>query len=165
MLFNHNLGLETEKEVNGPSSQYAGQMAAIGDDFFISHIHSGQLYFDDELILPYTGSGQKPYIAGIGEQAVTGISIEPHTKTDLVIYPNPATEWISLSYADNIYGYGSFKLINLNGDICLTGNFSRNLKRIDVSSLPEGLYFFQVNVLNESTNAQISAAGKLVLMK
>ncbi len=165
MLFNHNLGLETEKVVNGPSSPYTGQIAVIGDDIFIAHIHSGQMNFDNELTLPYTGPGQKPYIAGIGEPTITSIAANPFTENDLTIFPNPATDWVNINFSDSKFDSGHFVISNIFGMPGLTGEFRSGDFRLDVSKLTAGLYSVQFTLQNSATGKETTYLEKLMVVR
>lgn len=165
MLFNHNLQLETEKVVNGPSYLYSGQIAAIGDDIFVSHIHFGELNFDDELILPYTGSGQKPYIAGIGEQIVTTISENPLTENAPLIFPNPATDHVRIKLADGSFDSRRFVISDIEGLTLIQGEFRSNDHRLDLSSLAAGLYTFKIRLRNSANGQEQTFTQKLMVLK
>ncbi|MBE0640139.1 MAG: T9SS type A sorting domain-containing protein [Bacteroidales bacterium] len=165
MLFNHNLGIETEKVINGPSSPYPGQIAALGDKIFVSHIHSGQLNFDNELILPYSGAGQKPYIAGLDDPTVTGITQKLLTETDIFIYPNPAADWVSIKLANSNYYSGRFEIYNIHGLTIISGKLHSKEQRVDLNGLAAGIYSCNILLRNTTTGEERAFAQKLMVVR
>lgn len=68
------------------------------------------------------------------------VGIDEALETDLTIYPNPATDFITfVSETVNTY-----ELTNMLGEVVSTGNVIRNENRIDISHLTEGFYIFTV---------------------
>lgn len=80
-------------------------------------------------------------LIALPESTTTNISEDD--KINLTIYPNPATEIIFITGASNIKG----NITNLSGKVVL--DFNSN--SVDLSSLPSGLFFVNVNI-NESVS-------------
>ncbi|MEZ5084109.1 MAG: T9SS type A sorting domain-containing protein [Bacteroidales bacterium] len=143
IIYDHNLNLVNEKAINGPSGNYSGQIASLGEDLFVAHIHSGDLNFDDELDLSYTGSGNKPYIAKLGTISTTGISDKKIKKEGLSVYPNPADDKITVSFSGINNHLVSLLILNNNGQTVWGKSEPVNATSINISQLTSGLYFIQ----------------------
>jgi hypothetical protein len=63
-------------------------------------------------------------------------------KTEISIFPNPCSNFIQIKNSTSDVGYS---LVNELGQICMNGRLKPNDK-IDVSSLPSGLYFFRTDL-------------------
>lgn len=74
------------------------------------------------------------------------------------IYPNPATTQITIS-SSNIFQ--QFDITALTGQTMLKGKLSENTTDVDVSTLPEGIYFIKLT----NTLMQTRALGKFVLKR
>ncbi len=70
--------------------------------------------------------------------------------SNLSVYPNPAAEAITLTIADGA-AISTVTLIDLLGNEIKTLSFQSG-KKIDVSDLPQGLYFIRLNNENHKTN-------------
>lgn len=145
MLFDHDFNLVAEKEISGPSHLYSGQIATYGDDFYAAHVFSGNLNFDDEITLPYIGTGKLPYISRIGSSPVTDINTSFFRSADVQIYPNPADEFITIHVADHQLGIaGNFILTDLTGNVVLKGILNNSQTSVDVGNLSAGMYALQL---------------------
>jgi hypothetical protein len=110
-------------------------------------VYFNTLYgFSKEL---YFGWGLSIYevIGGIIDGKKYGITDLPtslpngNSVNSLIIYPNPAQDFISINPAGRIYRY---KICNLFGETMLDG-ISEG-KNIDISRLGKGLYFMKINI-------------------
>lgn len=79
----------------------------------------------------YTASGE------LVKVCPTGMSVEEQTVQPFQMYPNPATEVVVITGIN----VEQILVLDMNGKIVLTSNASR----VDVSTLPNGVYQFQVN--------------------
>ncbi len=77
---------------------------------------------------------------------------------NIAIYPNPATTQITILSS---HAFQQFDIIALTGQTMLKGKLSENMTDIDVSILPEGIYF--IKLTNPLT--QTRALGKFVLKR
>jgi hypothetical protein len=61
------------------------------------------------------------------------------------IYPNPATNKISIATNSNLQGETTNCIFNMNGSILQQNEFqNQNLIEMDISNLPGGVYFIKV---------------------
>ncbi|NOR87003.1 MAG: T9SS type A sorting domain-containing protein [Bacteroidales bacterium] len=101
-----------------------------------SHIHTDQLV--------YYKKGEEEWGE---EQIIVGIQ-EISNRSDIKIYPNPVSNQLNVSIADN---FGEFKRIyiyNANGKLVISNPISSSNMIVDVSSLINGIYF--VNLIDEN---------------
>lgn len=101
-----------------------------------SHIYTNQLVYykkgDEEW-------GEKHVIVGL--QEITN-------RSDINTYPNPVSNQLNVSVADN---YGEFRWIyiyNAHGQLVISNPISSSDMIVDVSSLIEGIYF--INLIDEN---------------
>lgn len=67
-------------------------------------------------------------------------SVNELTDFEILLYPNPAADWISLGNYPEAQQIG-FRILNFQGRVLLEGSVSQ---RIDVSQLPKGQYIFEL---------------------
>lgn len=138
-IYDHDLNLIDSKEVNGPSDLYAGQIAAYENDLLISHVLSGTLNFNDEITLEYSGGGKRPYIAKVGSLSI-GVEENDQQQNPVHVFPNPATNFINLSFTGSELSLASLSIRNASGRIVWAGVTDKNHLRIDVSRWRAGMY-------------------------
>lgn len=143
MVYDHDLNLQYEKEINGPSDLYSGQIASLGEDIFVAHVFSGDLTLDDELILPYSGSGKKPYLAKSGVESTTGLSGTGQNGSGFLVYPNPSNDKIYVSFPGVNNHLVRLMILNNNGQTVWGKSGPVNTTSINISQLTSGLYFIQ----------------------
>jgi hypothetical protein len=141
VIYDHELNLLSEKVIDGTSSPYAGQIASHGNALFISHIHSGDLNFNNELAIDYPGSEKRPYIAKISSLE-TGISDRTKAEENILVSPNPAHNYIDVSFFANDRIH-PIKIFNNEGRLLLTKIADSKSTRISISHLPSGIYFIE----------------------
>ena len=84
------------------------------------------------------------------QQAVTptpaGIKSDenPGNAKNITIYPNPATEWISIRYSGNLPINGQLIIYSLDGKEAYKKLLTAKNQQIPVSSLQKGVYFVSV---------------------
>lgn len=66
------------------------------------------------------------------------------------VYPNPASEEITLQLLDAKYNNSPYSIINVTGKTILTGMLTGKTTAIDVSTLNAGVYFIKIGVENPS---------------
>ncbi len=130
-----------EKVVAGASDPYSNQLAAQGQDFIISGIQAGELSFNDEITLPYTGSGETPYIAKIEDATTIGIEQTAYDEDNVHIYPNPARDHLVVSSSENL---DIIQILNTSGQIILEQKSNGNSSDINLERLESGVYFIKV---------------------
>lgn len=137
-----------EKVVSGASDPYSNQLAAQDQHFIIGGIQAGEISFNDEITLPYAGSGGSPYIAKVGESSVVGLEQKAYDDESLLIYPNPARDRIKVR-SDALV---EIEMYNQVGQLVKTYPTKGKFFNMDVSNLNSGIYFIKVyshdNVIN-----------------
>lgn len=81
--------------------------------------------------------------------------MEETEMADLRVYPNPTNGLLHVEtvHAPSLLGHIEYRIVNVMGQTLMTGTFSAGLSQgdsptvIDVSGLPEGLYFISINGL------------------
>ncbi|MFT3909187.1 MAG: T9SS type A sorting domain-containing protein [Ferruginibacter sp.] len=71
----------------------------------------------------------------------TGVAPDP-TTTSILVYPNPTTDRLNIVLAD--YGKAQYSITDLQGRVVKTGAFNDNKASIDITDLPENMYFINV---------------------
>lgn len=140
-VLDHDLNLVDEKTISGPSSFYSGAITNYGDDFFIANIHSGELNFANEITLPYSGTGNNPYIAKYGADTISGLYNQNISLQDILIYPNPASENITIRFEETTNQEVILTIYSSEGKLIMQTSILRNNQSIDISSLSPGVYF------------------------
>jgi len=60
------------------------------------------------------------------------------------LYPNPASDYIRISYENELYI--NYKIININGQVLITDQHHDLNENINISRLNSGIYFIKINV-------------------
>jgi hypothetical protein len=142
-----------EKVVSGASDPYSNQLAVQDQNFIIGGIQADELSFNDEIMLPYAGSGSAPYIAKIKETTTIGINGKAYHTEDLLVYPNPARNNVIIQ----LNAQAKIEVYNQTGQLVKTYKTLNNKLNMDISDLDSGIYFIKV-----SSNDQI-ITRKLVI--
>jgi hypothetical protein len=79
------------------------------------------------------------------ESDVLALDVAEETTLNMVLYPNPAEEYINIP---TIRNYSTYQIMNLLGMVVGSGIYSDN--RIPVSDLPSGAYFVKLYGLNNT---------------
>lgn len=148
MFFDFDLNPISEKIISGPSDLYSGQITNYGNDFFVAHVHSGYLNFNDELDLPYSGAGKLPYIAKIETLTITDLPQIKNPAIELLIYPNPASDRIEVIISKDIFSKGKLIIHDISGKIMMRRIVSENNFAIDISDMQVGVYIIQLQLNN-----------------
>jgi len=66
---------------------------------------------------------------------------------DLVVYPNPASDYLIVKYNDVTAEEANLKLINSLGQVVIEESLNKDCcsKNLNIEGLPRGIYFLQVN--------------------
>lgn len=81
------------------------------------------------------------------------LSIQKNKFAELKIYPNPATDFITISTKVPI---DSIDVFNLLGQIVLQIDAFNNLTTLNTSKLPEGTYFMKISIEGESKTYKLN---------
>ena len=125
-------------------------MANYDNDIFVAHVYSGNLEFSDEILLTYSGTGKMPYIAKIGTPSYTHLKGEILSKGELLVYPNPADEKITVVLNEKELISGMLIITDLSGHFVLRQSCYENNQTIDINDLQAGVYLVQVQLNNGS---------------
>jgi len=147
-IYDFDLELIEEKVVTGTSDPYSNQLETQDDNFIISHVHSGELNMNNELTLPYNGSGKQPYIAKIGELTTTGTDQNIKNIRKLKIFPNPASGNIFISSPEKESLPVKIELLDFNGKVVFQPNINKYTDQLPVSHLPSGVYVLKCTFNN-----------------
>jgi hypothetical protein len=71
------------------------------------------------------------------------VSIEEEVKVDVSIYPNPASNFVNI-VMENAINNVDFTLYNILGDAVLTVNLNAGTNKVELSELPNGVYFYSI---------------------
>ena len=74
--------------------------------------------------------------------------VQTNKQVELNVYPNPVVNQLIIKTSEK----GNFKLYNANGKLVMNKTISNNITELNVSQLPKGVYFYQLN----------NAKGKLI---
>jgi hypothetical protein len=89
---------------------------------------------DNGNILKTTNGGEFPTV-------VENVSLE----STFTVYPNPATDKISIATNSNPQGETTICIFNMNGALLQQDKFqSQNLIEMDVSAMAKGIYLLQI---------------------
>lgn len=102
---------------------------------------------DGKLIL--TGIAESEEVGAYGYAVRLLTDNTSDTKTidsfsEFSIYPNPASDRITISYKNKNFGGQVYRIFNITGSVVASGTLQYIEERIDVSHLPPSSYFFQV---------------------
>lgn len=73
---------------------------------------------------------------------------------NVFVYPNPARSQITVSLPQN-YNRGELTLVDVNAKEILTQKFKGNRAQINISNLPDGIYFLQISYDNQLITKKI----------
>ncbi len=127
--------------------------------FDLNNNHGDRLYYNltgTWVNSTYEGSLMMKPVFGKFALGQTGIE-KPAIRTEFTIYPNPATNQISINLLDGEHPE-KIRIVNLAGQIVLSKPYDSN--SIDVSNLSTGIYLFQLTLRNQTTTTK-----KLVIIK
>ncbi len=100
----------------------------------------------DHVELPYFtwGSGnQFPLFFSIERGPLgAGVGIDDKEKIMFSVFPNPAKEYILLSFPKIVTA--KLRILDASGKLVKSSNFSGDQKRINIDDLESGLYFIEI---------------------
>jgi len=82
--------------------------------------------------------------------------INENTDREIKIYPNPATDHIYINFSDEIFSKAScsYQLFDIMGREVSKVVVSKESQLLDISSIPEGVYFLQIYADNKLLKVQ-----------
>lgn len=75
--------------------------------------------------------------------AINDVAASLHFK----IYPNPATDWVEISWESSENGMA--QLFDLNGKLIESQVIKSNIANLSLQSLPKGIYLLKININNQ----------------
>lgn len=78
----------------------------------------------------------------------------------VILYPNPASTEVTIQVNSNDNGTRNFQLMDTNGQLVLSKQFTGNLVKVDVSKIPTGQYYFRVT----TGNGNVLKTGRLMIL-
>jgi len=79
---------------------------------------------------------------------------EKQSTKNIKVYPNPASDYINVSFANNTKDAILFNLFNIQGQIVLSKTIKNN-EQINISNLPKGMYLYNVSVNSDIFSGKI----------
>ena len=73
-----------------------------------------------------------------------GPSTGSETAGTFTVYPNPTNDVLTIHHSAFRIHHSAFRITNLMGQTILSGNITNETQQIDVSSLPQGMYFITI---------------------
>jgi hypothetical protein len=147
LIYDKEFNLVSEKEVTGASSTWGGRITHSGDDFFIAHVQEGTINFNDEISLPYSGTGENIYVAKIGNLS-TGIETLESKPENLLVFPNPATNFIMVDYANHTDEVFEISIYNQSGQLLQNMDAVVPGTEIDIRHLNPGIFVVRATMQN-----------------
>ena len=68
---------------------------------------------------------------------------------NVVVFPNPTAESVIVSTKD--YKNASYQIVNIKGQVVISGNLSSSIETIQLNQLPNGNYVIEINAENNKT--------------
>jgi hypothetical protein len=122
-----------QKCLGGNSGEYGCRLLRMPDESLVLLANSG------------SNNGDVSVNYGESDLWVLNVALEdnlfvqPHPVSNISIYPNPASKSLFIDYDASLDGL-SFLLYNLIGEVLITGKVDSNIRRLDISAIPTGVY-------------------------
>ena len=145
-----------------------------GDVMFSFSIDNGVTWSDaydsvsnEELLIPNGGNvymHAAPVLAGITGTYQLNINISRGTlgldelsfDNEIVLYPNPASDKISVKLKNNNLSYNDISIVNSLGQVVKTQKLNNDLDfNIDVSDLSSGFYLLNIHTNSSTTTKKL----------
>ena len=137
---------EWAKAVNGTGFDY-GQSIALDASGFVyatGYFNSDSIIFGS-IILTNTGPGQPDIFIAKLDTAIVGINETENSISSIVFYPNPFSEFATLTLNTNSFSEGIIEIKNIFGaSIFPSKHFSGNTIQLQRNNLSAGIYFYTV---------------------
>lgn len=109
-------------------------------DYILGGSIGGTLFFDNNQQITNTGSQSDFFVAKYATQVCSPLDISNYKKENVVLYPNPAGETITLTVKETV----SYAVYNLLGILVQEGYLTEDNQTITVVNLPTGHYIVQL---------------------
>lgn len=105
------------------------------------------------VVSPYFLGETGTYLLDVNiERTINTSNVEITKNSDISIYPNPCSDYISVLCSDKL---GQYSIYDLNGKLLLSDIFSESNNSINVFSLPQGTYLINVATKNKHYTKKI----------
>ena len=82
-------------------------------------------------------------------------------KSDLLLYPMPVNDYLSISLNDLGIKHGTIKIFSQLGNLVYDKTFTENIATIDMRNIYTGIYFMSVSNLDNKTSSKFIKIEKL----
>jgi len=145
LLYDHELNLETSKIISGGMQTFVpGHMTSLGDNLFVAQVHNVDVDFDGTILIPFTSASQNFYVAELSSSAITGIADEMANEADFAVFPNPASNILTIQNSSDKIEKLNFEVVDAFGKKLITNQLISGNNAVDIGELPSGLYFIRV---------------------
>jgi len=79
-----------------------------------------------------------------GNYSITVVEQVKDLECEINVFPNPATDLITIKLSNNSYNSLSYNLVDINGKILIVDHLASNQNQIDIKTLTVGSYFFNI---------------------
>lgn len=107
-----------------------------------------------------SNAGSVLQVDNISYDFEVGETESPTMNQEISVYPNPANDYIIFHRQYETSLSGKLEIYNLTGKMMMQRKLDQTNERIDVSNLPEGLYFYKLK-----SNHSILHSGKIVISR
>lgn len=145
LVYDHGLNLETTKVIQGSAQFYVpGHITARGDALFLTQVHNVNIDFGGELTLPFSSASQNFYIAELSNSDITGISDFEGVDPNVYIYPNPASDYITIENLTESSKNMLVEITDVSGKSVYSGKLIPGETRLDIHQVPAGFYVVKI---------------------
>ncbi len=164
IIFDHDLNMLDEKEINGNSFPYSGQVVTYQNQIYVAHVHTDNVDFngETEIIDLLTDAIQYPYLAKVGvgttcgdlevgECAIVGFEMfDLHCDTDSTYaysfnaeFINPTDDHFDLWVNNELIGFYLISDLPLSLSGITPRNSTHDIIKICVNDNPECCYVLE----------------------
>jgi hypothetical protein len=164
IIFDHDLNMLDEKEINGNSFPYSGQVVAYQNQIYVAHVHTDNVDFngETEIIDLLTDAIQYPYLAKVGvgttcgdlevgECAIVGFEMfDLHCDTDSTYaysfnaeFINPTDDHFDLWVNNELIGFYLISDLPLSLSGITPRNSTHDIIKICVNDNPECCFILE----------------------
>lgn len=79
-----------------------------------------------------------------------GIEDSKEVSSFINVFPNPTTQWVTVSFVNANSSLYSYRIIDMKGQLIQKGEMTNSETPIDLSAYPVGTYFLQVDQENKT---------------
>jgi len=96
----------------------------------------------DQSLTDHDGTFRENALSAIKSMTVNSTSVSSAAFSNVNMYPNPAKDILHIDFG--MLSNASLQILNLQGQVMLSKQLSGQTKELDISTLPAGLYFVQL---------------------